>query len=173
LSRTERSYDYIILDVFTGDSTPGHLLSLEALQAAKKRLQSGGILAINYAGGLKEDTFVTASVVKTLKVVFDQVDLYPLLNLDARLGYGNVILLAYDGLPRSAHVDPAHLRDVHPMAWKGVRSGLHRRFRFPRGTPAMVLTDNYNPIEFFDMGLKEMVRRHVINTTHWDVLIGS
>ncbi len=31
LSRTDRSYDYIILDVFTGDTTPGHLLSLEAL----------------------------------------------------------------------------------------------------------------------------------------------
>jgi spermidine synthase len=173
LSRTERSYDYIILDVFTGDTTPGHVLSLEALQAAKTRLRSGGILAVNYAGGLKKDTFMTASVVKTLKAVFDQVDLYPILNLDARLGYGNVAILAYDGSPSSAGVIPEQLRNVHPMAWKEVVTGLQRRFEFPEGTPAMVLTDNYNPIEFFDMSLREMVRRHVINTTHWDVLIGS
>ena len=39
LGEPGRSYDYVILDVFTGDTTPGHLLSLEALRLAKGRLK--------------------------------------------------------------------------------------------------------------------------------------
>jgi spermidine synthase len=155
LSRTDRSYDYIILDVFTGDTTPGHLLSLEALQAAKNPLRSGGILALNYAGALEINTFMTATVVKTLKVVFDQVDLYPTFGPDTRFGYGNLAILAYDGSPRIARVDPGQLRRVHPMARKDVMANLHRRIQFPPGTPAIILTDDYNPLEFFDMDLRE------------------
>ena len=33
LTTTERTYDYVILDVFNGDTTPGHILSREALAA--------------------------------------------------------------------------------------------------------------------------------------------
>ncbi len=52
LSQPGRRYDYVILDVFTGDTTPSHLLSLEALRLVRSRLADGGLLVVNLAGAL-------------------------------------------------------------------------------------------------------------------------
>jgi len=35
---SQKRYDFLILDVFNGDTTPGHLVSIEAMQLAKQRL---------------------------------------------------------------------------------------------------------------------------------------
>ena len=36
----------------------------------------------------------------------------------------------------------------------------------------MLLTDDYNPIDFYDLWLKEKVRRTILETTDWDILLG-
>jgi spermidine synthase len=147
LNRSTQRYDYVVLDVFNGDTTPGHVLSLEAMQLLKARMTPKGVLAINLMGALGERGFVTASVIKTVQAVFGQVQVHPVFAADT---------------PDA----------VHPLAEAGVRQGLQNTYRFPVSTPAMLLTDDYNPIDFYDLWLKEKVRRTILETTDWDILLG-
>jgi SAM-dependent methyltransferase len=74
LNRTDRRYDVIIHDTFTGGATPEHLLSLEAIQTLRRVLRPGGVLALNFVGypdGPK--AAASHAVVRTLRAVFPTV----------------------------------------------------------------------------------------------------
>ena len=167
---TDKQYDYIILDVFNGDTTPGHILSVEAMRLLKARMTPTGILAMNLAGSLKRETFMTASVLKTAEAVFETVEVYPTFAPESGKGWGNLAVVAYDHAP--ATFDPEVLKGfpVHPLAIS-VREHLGRRFRFPSATPAVVLSDDYNPIDVYDSWLKENLRTNILETTDWDMLL--
>ena len=171
LNSTDRHYDYIVLDVFNGDITPSHLLSVEALSLMRDRLNPGGVLAVNLIGSLNKETYMTASVVKTLQAAFDVVDVFPAFDPNiAGSGIGNIALMAYQGPERRLRA--AHGRfQTHPNVRRNVFTNLGRRFEFPADTPAIVLTDDYNPIDFFDRWLREAVRKSILDTTDWDILI--
>jgi spermidine synthase len=163
------SYDYILLDVFSGDVTPGHLLSREAVALVAGRLAEGGVLAMNLIGSLGTDNFMTASVVATLRTAFDTVELMPTFDPSRNAtGEGNLIVVAYQGPHRA--VTPRVLSPVHRLAADQVRANLGRRYRFAPGTPSIVLTDDYNPIDVYDAPLRERVRRSIIATTEPELL---
>jgi spermidine synthase len=172
LSRSTQRYDYVVLDVFNGDTTPGHVLSLEAMQLLKARMTPNGVLAINLMGTLGERSFVTASVIKTVQAVFGQVQTHPVFAVNTPDASGNLAIIAYDGPARTPRMDLLAAFPVHPLAEAGVRQGLQNTYRFPVNTPAMLLTDDYNPIDFYDLWLKEKVRRTILETTDWDILLG-
>jgi len=172
LSHTNQQYDYVILDVFNGDITPAHLLSVEAMRALKARLKPEGILAINLIGSLVRENFMTASVIKTAQQVYDQVEIYPAFDMKERNGLGNVIVVAYLGGPRNFHAVDNKIFTIHPFFEAFIRANLGIRFEFPAGTPAIILTDNYNPIDFYDFWLRESVRRNILEAVDWDLLIG-
>ena len=163
------SYDYILLDVFSGDVTPGHLLSREAVALVAGRLAEGGVLAMNLIGSLGTDNFMTASVVATLRTAFDTVELMPTFDPSRNAtGEGNLIVVAYQGPHRA--VTPRVLSPVHRLAADQVRANLGRRHRFAPDTPSIVLTDDYNPIDVYDAPLRERVRRTIIATTEPELL---
>jgi len=166
LASAERRYDVVVLDVFNGDTTPGHLLSLEALRLLAQRVAPGGVVSINIMGATRGDTFVTASTVRTLEEVFEHVEIHPV----SDAGFDNLVVLAWNGAPRSA--DPALLAGlpVHPLA-AGARSAMTRTFAFAPETPAIVLTDDYNPIDVLDVRQKETLRRSIIETTPARILL--
>lgn len=169
LARTSQRYDYLVLDVFNGDTTPGHLLSLEAMQLVKAHLTERGVLAINLIGSIGPESFATASAIKTLQSVFNQVEIHPV--FDSAERNGNLIVIAYQGAPRIP--DQRILSDmaVHPMAASLVRQAMQQTFAFPANTSAMVLTDDYNPLEFYDQWVKERVRNSILETTDWEILL--
>lgn len=172
LNRSTQRYDYVVLDVFNGDTTPGHVLSLEAMRLLKARMTPGGVLAINLIGTLGEGSFMTASVVKTVQAVFGQVQTHPVFASNTPQASGNLAIIAHDGPARPLRSDLLAAFPVHPLAAAGVRQGMQNIYRFPASTPSMLLTDDYNPIDFYDLWLKEMVRRSILNTTDWDILLG-
>ena len=114
LSNSRQRYDYIILDVFNGDTTPGHLLSVEAMHLAKQRLAPNGVLAVNLIGSIKYQTFMTASVVKTLQSVFGQVAIYPVFDLASGDGTGNLEIVAYDGRERALQLERIKHFAIYP-----------------------------------------------------------
>jgi len=173
LVKNQKRYDFLVLDVFNGDTTPGHLLSIEAMQLAKQRLTPDGIIAVNIVGSLKRNNMMTASAVKTLEEVFDHVAIFPTFDPAVGDGTGNLEIIAYDGELRSMQLTRVNDLAVHPQAQRGVALGIRRApFVFPEHTPAMVLTDNYNPMDFYDLQLKEAVRKGIIDSTDFDILIG-
>lgn len=172
LSSSDKQYDYIILDVFNGDITPAHLLSKESLDLLRQRLTPQGVLAMNLIGSLYKENFMTASVVKTAEQVFDQVELYPAFKVQELNGLGNVIITAYQGVARDFQAVDNKILTIHPFFEPFIRANLGNRFEFPAGTPAMILTDNYNPIDFYDFWLRELIRKNILETIDWDLLVG-
>jgi spermidine synthase len=171
LTASGKRYDYIILDVFNGDTTPGYLLSREAVSLLKNRLAGNGILAINLIGGLKEDTLMTASVVKTLRGVFRTVEIYPTFSVSYSDGSGNLALVAYDADTLRFNPDAVKGFPVHPFADISVTQLLGTTFSFPPHADALMLSDDYNPIDFYDLGHKEKVRENVLRNTDADILL--
>jgi spermidine synthase len=47
LSRTPALFDLIILDAFSSDAIPVHLVTVEAFAAYRQRLRAGGVIAVN------------------------------------------------------------------------------------------------------------------------------
>jgi spermidine synthase len=170
LGRNQEKYDFIILDVFNGDTTPAHVISLEAFQLMHQNLSGGGVLGLNLIAKLKGDTLVSASVVKTLEQVFDNVEVYPNFN-PHKESSGNISILAYDG--PAVPLDGSVFRSVrvHPTAAAGVYNFAQNRFHFDEDVEAILLTDNFNPMDCLDTDLKETVRQNIVNGTDWDVLL--
>lgn len=164
-------YDYMVVDVFNGDTTPGHLLSLEAMRLMAARLAPGGVLAVNLVGSL-DPRHMTLAVVRTLEQVFANVDLHPLFPVEQGVTTGNLAIIAYDGPRRAPDWSRVAGSPVHPVAEKEVRAALSRSFRFPPEARAVLLTDDFNPVDFHDLWLKERVRRIILDTTDWDMLLG-
>ena len=67
LAHTDLTWDLIFLDVCTSEQLALHLFTVEALQAARRRLTEGGILAVQFIG---DDGPWSASVLRTVEHVF-------------------------------------------------------------------------------------------------------
>ena len=167
LTRNETKYDFILLDVFNGDTTPSHVISLEAFELIGRNLSDNGVLGINLVATLKGKTLITASILKTLRQVFDQVDLISTFDLDES-EWGNVVVLAYFGDKAVFPSDPFAGEMIHPFAQK--RISTFRQFSFGEGVPAIILRDDYNPMDSYDLELKEANRRDILQTTDWEIL---
>jgi spermidine synthase len=171
LATSDKKYDYIIVDVAGGDWAPSHVMSLEAFRLLHERLAKKGIVAINLVGSLQREPFMTASIVGTLAQVFGTVKAYP--NLDPAGGADpqNIALIAYDD--GSLSFDPQRVKDfpVHHLVEPLIGAVLGKEFSFPDRTPAITLSDDYNPIDFFDLRVKEATRRGLLSYTDWDLLI--
>ncbi len=176
LATSQKKYDFIIMDVFNGDTTPGYLLSVEALRLLKKRMTERGILAINLIGSLREkDSFITSSVVKTLSKVFETAEIYPAFTVDQgdRKGdmAGNLALIAYDAPPIPFNQDMVKYFPVHPFVGGPVRQSMGKTFSFASRSDAIVLSDDYNPVDFYDRRLKEDLRKDILKSIDTDILM--
>jgi spermidine synthase len=172
LGRAGERYDYLILDVFNGDTTPGHLLSLEAMRLAKARLNDRGVAAINLIGSLGEHAQMTHAVINTLRAVFANVVVYPLFSPGEGDAAGNMVLLAYDGAARAPDAGEFRRLAVHPMAATLVRQTLVSPLNLPEQLPGAVLTDDFNPVDVRDLWIKEWLRKAILDMTHIDILLG-
>lgn len=166
-------YDYIVMDIFSGEAAPAHVISIEALQLVRNRLAEGGVLAINFAGRLGGDDLMTGSVVRTLKQVFTNVEIYPVINFESQEKIGNLELIAYNGPSKELSTDLISKFEIHPFAVDEVREAYSQKLVLPEDQRGIILTDNYNPIDCYDNKVKEFIRQQVIAGTDWNILVGS
>jgi MFS family permease len=68
LEDTDRRYDFVVIDTYSGDVFPFYLATVEAFRAAKRVLNPGGVLVLNYIG--RPDGRAFRSVRRTLHEVF-------------------------------------------------------------------------------------------------------
>jgi spermidine synthase len=153
LNRCPKQYDAVILDAFLGDSSPSHLLTREAFAAVHHVLRPGGVLVINAFGDLETGRdFFTASLKKTLDAVFSSVRIHT-------SGDGGMFFVAGDRVPLE-FVHAPDLANVHPYvlsdteaSYSGIVDSLPEHGR--------ILTDDFNPAEFYDARNRESVRRRL------------
>ncbi len=71
LRRTDRRYDLVVHDTFTGGCTPAHLLSIEVMERIRALLEADGILALNMVGCARgPKARASQTVARTLRAVF-------------------------------------------------------------------------------------------------------
>jgi spermidine synthase len=114
-------------------------------------LKPDGTLVINIFGALSgEDEFFTTSLTRTLGAVFKNVRVH-------QSGQGNTFLVASDQEPLTLRQKPDMAR-IHPSVRRKVEQTFAHILpvNLARG---MVLTDDYNPVEFYDARNREKLRR--------------
>ncbi len=155
LNQVNRKYDTIILDAFVGDSSPSHLMTREAFSAMRNALSPGGTLVINSFGDLRPgEDFYTASLHKTLSSVFRHVRIH------AAHDDGNVFFVASDRDELTMLREP-NLNYVHPDVRTTVTLAMRRIVSVDHAA-GIVLTDDYNPVEFYDARNRERIRRELV-----------
>jgi spermidine synthase len=153
LKRCTRQYDAVVLDAFLGDSSPSHLMTREAFAEINRVLAPGGVLTINSFGELEPgQDFFPASLHKTLRSVFKHVRLHS-------SGHGAVFFAAANH-PLDQFLRSPDLDDIHPEAEAEVESAF-RNVVDTDPEHGIVLTDNYNPVEFYDAHHREGIRRNL------------
>ena len=88
LRNTDKKYSYIVLDVLSGYSLPGHLVTRESFMLMRDRLEPGGGVAVNIIARPGDE--VSAAVYSTLKSVFPHVGA----KYTSKEKLGNVIFFA-------------------------------------------------------------------------------
>jgi spermidine synthase len=153
LNRTTNRYDTVVLDAFLGDSTPSHLMTREAFTAMRRCLKPEGTLVINSFGELDpSNSYFAASLDKTLKSVFRHVRIHA-------SGNGNMFFVATDAPELKRHREPAFAA-IHPSVRANVERAFDRTLD-SRPDEGIVLTDNFNPVDYYDAANREELRREL------------
>jgi len=153
LNRCRRQYDVVVLDAFLGDSSPSHLMTREAFASIRRVLRPGGTLVINSFGNLEDGKdFFAASLNQTLRAVFPGVRIHT-------SGDGGIFFVA-TAHSALAFVRPPSLENVHPEVLRDTE-GTYAGVVDTLPGHGRVLTDDYNPAEFYDARNREDLRRRI------------
>jgi spermidine synthase len=162
LNNCTKKYDAVALDAFLGDSSPSHLMTREAFSSIRRVLKPDGVLVINSFGDFDPgEDFFTTSLFKTLTNVF------PSVRIHTATG-GNTFYVASDRTPlemiRAPDTSNVH-SDVLGLA-QSAYAGIiepgrsYRQLVLNLGN-GRVLTDDFNPAEFYDARNREKNRRQL------------
>jgi spermidine synthase len=156
INRASKKYHAIVLDAFLGESSPSHLMTKEAFAAMQHILRPEGVLVINSFGEFRSGRdFFTASLEKTLRTVFRSVRVH-------HAGNGNVFFVASDQSDLKVLHQP-NLEQVHPSCRGSVEAAFDG---LTQSDPqhGLVLTDDFNPVDFYDAANREAIRRHLASS---------
>ena len=130
-----------------------HLLTQEAFTAMRRVLRPDGVLVINSFGDFEPgQDFFTASLDKTLRSVFGTVHIHA-------SGNGNVFFVATPAKELKQH-RTMDFAAMHPTVRQQARDALEG-IRTTNPKSGIVLTDDFNPVEFHDAKNREQFRRQL------------
>lgn len=102
LARTEKKYDAVILDAYSGSSIPFHLLTLEYYNLLNDKLAEDGVVVLNFIGTIEgRNSHLFVANYKTMQHVFPTVHAFPtsIKSVDHRQNIAIVALKAERDLP--------------------------------------------------------------------------
>ncbi len=153
-ARLTEKYDVIVLDAFSGDSPPFHLLTREAFADLKEKLAPNGLIVGNIVGGVSgEAARLVSSVVMTLESVFGKTqvfspNLYMAKQRDPRLNtaaFVSTMFLVCGELPETPAPFNMKVAD-HIRQMNYIESVFKSQVELPRDQ-AVILTDDFAPLE--------------------------
>jgi spermidine synthase len=142
LNRHSEPYDLILVDAFTGSYIPFHLMTKEFYQLVRDRLAPHGVAAFNILPGTK----LYDSNVRTLKAVFDNVDLY-------HSGDEEVIVIGrLDPIAGAETLmqKAAAAQERYKFRFDLTKLVAARRIELPKQLKGELLTDDFAPVNVYD-----------------------
>ncbi len=156
LNRSNRQYDVVILDAFLGDSFPSHLMTRETFTTVRRLLRPNGCILVHSFGDLKPgQDYLLGSLKKTLQTVFGSLRVHT-------NGEGAFFFAAGDSLP-DRPTQPFIPQAVHPEAQAEVLAAFSSTVNALPDTGS-VLTDDFNPADYYDAHNREILRRRLAKT---------
>jgi SAM-dependent methyltransferase len=154
VNRCSKRYDAIILDAFLGDSCPSHLMTREAFTSMRRLLAPEGVLVINTFAELDGDrNFFGVSLYRTLTNVFASGLIHAGRNGNTLFVGSTKTNLSMLHAPDYTHVYPGCI---------GLVKDAFNTLRIPQDmSRALILTDDYNPVEVRDASNREQLRRNL------------
>jgi spermidine synthase len=156
--RLTGKYEVIVLDAFSGDAPPFHLLTREAFLEVQARLEPGGRVIANIVGGTRGSSArVIASVKATMESVFGRSSLFsPNWHLAGRSADLVTTMFLMTGEPPASPAPFTMETSDDMRRLRYVESVFASRLEVPR-EGAVVLTDAYAPLEaWMDASVKAM-----------------
>lgn len=151
LRKATRRYDTVQLDAFLGDSSPSHLMTREAFSEIARVLAPGGTLVINSFADFKAGRdFFGTSLHRTLKSVFSAVRVH--------VSPGGNVFFVASNRETLEFRPPQSLAHVQPWVRSQLETALARA-TVVDDSRGVVLTDDYNPVDYFDAPNREATRR--------------
>jgi SAM-dependent methyltransferase len=152
---TDRRYDLIVHDTFTGGSVPEHLLSLEVLREMHELLRPGGVLSLNFVGYQRGPHVEgTWAVARTLRAAFPNVRAFRDRALDKSPDSAtNITFFASDG-PLDIRIPPdaKFEADNCERVLRSLESWELDLSQIPDG---VVITDERNPLGRLQLAASE------------------
>ncbi len=162
LNDCQKKYDAVALDAFLGDSSPSHLMTREAFAAMRRVLKPDGVLVINSFGNFNPgEDFFTTSLFKTLTNVFPSVKIHTATGGNTFYVASQRVPLEMVHTPETTNVHPSQVNAAQ-MAYAGViEPGRTYRGLALNLANGRVLTDDFNPVDFYDAANREKNRRNL------------
>ena len=127
-------------------------MTRESFQAMSRAMNPDGVLVINaFCKFEPGKNFFASSLYKTLKAVFKNVRIH-------REGESNTYFVASNGDELKMHYQP-DFSQVCPQCREQVKSGAMAMKDIHDLPGGMVMTDDYNPAEYYDAPNREAVRK--------------
>jgi len=162
-SRLSEKYDVIVLDAFSGDSPPFHLLTREAFSDLKKRLADDGLVVANIVGGVSgEASRIASSIVATMESVFGKTQIFSpnwLLAGKKRKFVSTMFLISGD-IPENLaeNAAPFTMKTSEEIErTRYIEAVFASQLKLPRDR-AVILTDDYAPLEAWSDAAVEAMR---------------
>jgi spermidine synthase len=159
------AYDLVVLDTFSGDAVPYHLLTREFFTELRRILRPAGILAVNTVGLIHGRTNASPdvrAVAATLATAFPERRAFALLGAEELAkdpGLGNVLLFA-----SAQPIAPRAGVPWRPSIRETVATLLEHEIPASGLAGGLCLTDDYNPI---DLLYAETAREWRRRTIEW------
>jgi spermidine synthase len=166
LQRTDRSWDLIIVDAFSGGNPPWQLYTREAFRLYLRHLNPGGAVVLNFIGSHldPEQRGALEAVVATARVVFPVADAYPD-PWEPEDSSTRNIFLAASSAPRRERLHPGNPDDADSIGEALARSHP------AEVASGRLLTDGLAPLEPLVRRTAEILRNRMHDFMPVDVLI--
>ena len=148
LAKHTDRYDAIVVDTYYSDSIPFHMATREFVELARRRLEPGGVIAMNVIGAVRGNgSKLFRALYRTYRTEFPTVVVHPVDHPDS---FGNIILLATEGGEPQKSLLAARWRELRarrPTA-PDLSGAISMRYDAPIPTADVpTLTDDYAPTD--------------------------
>jgi spermidine synthase len=138
LTKTDKTFDIILVDAYRGPFVPFHLLTTEFYKLLAQHLKPGGVAVQN----VEPTTMLFDSAAATISSAFEHVVFLR--------GEGNIVIVAYNG-PEKDEATLQRQASERTTRYKlryDLREILARRYAPDWNHSAKPLTDDFAPVEF-------------------------